>query len=75
MIKFIEENDFKSRNVALFGTSGGGEGKELKEMEEQLKIKIKGKFFFKGKFGFINRKKPSDKDLESAKIFAKDMIK
>lgn len=25
MIKFIEENDFKSRNVALFGTSGGGE--------------------------------------------------
>ena len=44
-------------------------------MEEQLKIKIKGKFFCKGKFGFINRKKPSDKDLEAAKIFAKDMIK
>ena len=45
MTKFIEDNNFKSRNVALFGTSGSGQGFEVNEMENQLKAKdacIKG---------------------------------
>ena len=59
--KFIEDNDFKTNKVALFGTSGGGHGSEVMFMEEMLnskKIKCKGKFFCRGKFFFfINRKK------------------
>jgi len=58
MTKFIEKNDFKSRNVALFGTSGSGEGKEVDFMEGLLDVKdasVKGKFFCKGKF-WLQRK-------------------
>jgi len=76
MIQFIEENNFK--NVALFGTSGGGEGNEVEEMQKLIyekNGKVTGTFFCKGKFGFINRKKPSDKDIEEAKKFASDMKK
>ena len=78
MTKFIENNDFKSRNVALFGTSGGGEGKETESMETMLKDKdaiIKGKYFCQGRAWFVNKDKPSDKDLDDAKKFAKNMIK
>lgn len=77
MVKFIEDNDFENKNVALFGTSGGGEGKEVEEMERQLKSKnanVKGKFFCKGKFLLFSRGKPSDGDLDEAKKFAKRMI-
>jgi flavodoxin I len=78
MTKFIEDNNFSSRNVALFGTSGGGEGLEVKEMENILnnkKANIKGKFFCKGKFLLVNRGRPNDEDLYEAKKFAKNMIK
>ena len=78
MIKFIEDNNFKSNNVALFGTSGGGEVAEVNEMENLLKTKqtkINGKFFCKGKFFIMNRGKPSNKDLEEAKKFANKMMK
>jgi len=77
MTKFIEKNDFKSRNVALFGTSGGGKGKEVDFMEGLLDAKdasVKGKFFCKGKFWFGNSDRPSDDDLDNAKKFAKEMI-
>ena len=76
MTKFIEDNNFKSRNVALFGTSASGEGMEVKEMENILNTKeacIKGKFFCKGKFLFTNRGRPSDEDLDEAKKFAELM--
>jgi flavodoxin I len=76
--KFIENNDFKSRNVALFGTSGGGEGKETEAMETMLKDKnanIKGRYFCKGKAWFTNKDKPSNEDLDDARKFAKKMIK
>ena len=78
MTKFIEDNDFNSRNVALFGTSGGGEGVEVKEMENILiakKVCIKGKFFCKGKFFMFSRGRPNDDDLDDAKKFAKLMTK
>ena len=78
MTKFIENNDFESRNVALFGTSGGGEGKETEVMESKLKEKnanVKGKYFCKGKAWFINKDKPSNQDLDDARKFAKKMMK
>ncbi|MFO7755117.1 MAG: flavodoxin domain-containing protein [Bacteroidales bacterium] len=46
MKKFIEKNDFKNKDVALFGTSGGGTGEEVKAMEDMLNKKganVKGK--------------------------------
>lgn len=75
---FIEKNDFKDKNVALFGTSGGGGGQETVVMEIQLKNKgaiVKGNFFCKGKFWFGNKDKPSEEDLENAKKFANKIIK
>lgn len=74
MIKFIKDNNFKSRNVALFGTSGSGKGKEVKEMKNLLEKKganIIGKFFCKGKFLFTNLGKPDNNDLIEVKRFAK----
>lgn len=76
MIKFIENNDFSKRKIALFGTSGGGDGKEVEAMDEQLKIKgaiIKGKYFCKGKFFIMNKTKPDNKDVEDAKKFSKEI--
>ena len=76
--EFIKDNNFKSKNVALFGTSGGGKGLEVNDMEEKLIAKeacIKGKFFCKGSFLLINRGRPNDEDLNEAKTFGKLMIK
>ena len=78
MTKFIEKNDFTNRNVALCGTSGGGEGKETEVMEAMLKdrdVVVKGKYFCQGRFWFGNKDKPSKEDLDDAKKFAKNMIK
>jgi len=78
MTNFIENNVFTNRTVALFGTSGGGEGGETEGMESMLKDKdacVKGSFFCKGKFLFGNKDKPSNKDLDDAKKFAKNMTK
>lgn len=75
--KFIEENHFESRTVALFGTSAGGEGKEVSEMEKLLTEKkacIKGSFFCKGKFLFKNKDHPNEQDCSDAKKFAQEMI-
>lgn len=76
MTKFILDSDFKSRSVALFGTSGSGEGKEVNEMEKVLSSKealIKGKFFCKGQILLKNRGRPNEEDLEGAREFARRM--
>ena len=78
ILKFIEDNTFKSRTVCLFGTSGAGEGKEVGAMEKLLQSKgstIKGTFYCKGKFLFANRRRPNDDDLKKARFFAKKMMK
>lgn len=77
MTEFIKNNAFTSKNVALFGTSGGGVGKEVTVLENQLISKdacIKGKYFCKGKFLFANRGRPNDEDLDDARNFARSSI-
>ena len=76
--KFIARNDFKGREVALFGTSSGGRGDEVRVMEELLKSKgalIKGSFYCKGRFVLLNRGHPNGEELAGAREFAKEMKK
>jgi len=77
MIDFIKDNKFMSRNVALFGTSGGGVGKEVKMMEQLLAEQescVKGSFYCKGKFFIMNRGRPNKNDTNEARAFATRMI-
>jgi flavodoxin I len=77
IIKFIENNDFTSRTLALFGTSGGGEGKETEAMETLLIAReaiVKGRYFCQGRFWFGNKDRPNKDDIDDAKSFAKKMI-
>ena len=78
IIEFIKKNDFSNMQVALFGTSGGGKGNELKLMEEIIELNgatVKGKFYCKGKtFGLINRRNPTAEELNEAKSFAQKMV-
>jgi len=75
--KFIAENNFKGRQVALFGTSGSGEGAEVRVMEELLKPKgalIRGSFYCQGKSFFLfYRGHPSDEELTNAREFANEV--
>jgi flavodoxin len=79
---FIQNNDFRGRKVALFGTSTTGIGIETMGMERLLKRKgaiitgkyyCPGRFFLRiaGKFLFIRKERPADKDLEKAGEFAR----
>ena len=75
--QFIDRNDFAGRKVALFGTSGNGRGEEVGALEEAVTAKgadVVGQFFCKGEFMFlVNRKRPTSKDLEDARAFAREM--
>jgi len=77
--KFIARNDFKGRQVALFGTSGSGRGDEVRVMEELLKPKgalIRGSFYCQGRSFFLfYRGHPSNEELAKAKEFANEMKK
>jgi len=77
--KFIKGNDFKGRQVALFGTSGDGKGNEVKAMAEVLKPKgalIRGSFYCQGRaFFFLNWGHPSKEELANAREFANEMKK
>ena len=76
--EFIARNDFKGREVALFGTSAGGGGDEVRVMEELLKLEgalMKGSFYCKGRFVLVNRGHPCDEELAGAREFAKEMKK
>lgn len=77
--KLIASNDFAGRKVALFGTSGGGKGREVVALEKMVTAKgaeVIGKFYCKGKlFFFISRKHPDDNDLENARKFAGELKK
>ena len=75
--EFIARNDFKGRQVALFGTSAFGGGDEvMRVMEELLKWEgalIRGSFHCKGRLVLVNRGHPSDEELAKAREFAKEM--
>jgi len=77
MSKFVARNDLTGQKVALFGTSGRGEGKEVQGMEELLKRKgaiILGSYYSKGKaFVIINIGHPNRDELEGARNFAREM--
>jgi flavodoxin I len=78
MAKFIANNDFTGRKVALFSTSGGGAGKELGAMADALNPKgatVLGNYTCKGKFVLLNRGRPDRADLDAAKRFAREMVK
>lgn len=77
MTKFIESHDFTGRKVAVFGTSGGGAGKETQAMADALKQKgadVLGSYFTTGVFlVLLNSGHPDSKDLDGARAFAKEM--
>ena len=74
--RFIDENDFEGRKVALFGTSGNGTGEEVRVLEELVVAKgaeIAGSFFCRGEFLFlINRRRPASEDLANVRRFARE---
>jgi flavodoxin I len=79
MMDFIEANDFRDRMVALFGTSGGGTGKEVQCMEEALRqkgAKTLGRYISRGQFLFVfSHGHPNNEDIAGAKKFARDLAK
>ncbi|MBN1389519.1 MAG: flavodoxin [Candidatus Thermoplasmatota archaeon] len=79
LMEFIKKNEFRNRKVALFGTSGGGQGRELLKMEEALVgkgAKVLGKFFCRGQFiFFLNHGKPDEEYLDRARKFAREMVR
>ncbi|MBN2042637.1 MAG: flavodoxin, partial [Candidatus Aenigmarchaeota archaeon] len=69
MTDFIGKNNFRGREVALFGTSGAGDGKHLEEIERLLKekgAKIKGKYGCRGGFLIFGYGHPNDDELMEA---------
>ena len=79
---FIKNNDFRGKKITLFGTSTTGIGIEITGMERLLRRKgavitgkyyCPGRFFLRiaGKYLFIRKGRPSDKDLERARKFAR----
>lgn len=71
---FIQNNDFQGRKTAIFNTSTSGIG--IFGMERLLKRKgaiITGKYHCAGKFFFIRKGRPANKDLEKAKKFARSI--
>ncbi|CAJ36533.1 flavodoxin family protein [Methanocella arvoryzae] len=79
MMKFIENNTFTGRKIALFGTSGSGQGKEVQVMAEALKRKgaiIIGSYYCKGKaFVVVNIGRPCKDDITAVRLFAREMAK
>lgn len=79
MTKFVADNDFTGRRVALFGTSMKPEGAEkmIAVMEDAITKKgatVLGKYHCPGKFLFFNRDRPTTEDLDNAKKFAREML-
>lgn len=80
MMKFVTDNDFTGRKVALFGTSGGAGGAEkmIAALEDALLRKgaaISGTFSCRGQvFFLISRGHPDESDRENARRFAQKML-
>ncbi len=79
MARFIASNDFKGRKVALFGTSGSGNGNEVRAMADALKQKgaaVLGSYHSKGRaFVVVNIGHPNKGETAAARKFAAEMAK
>lgn len=80
MSKFIADNDFTGRRVALFGTSlsQAGTVKMIAVMNDALTGKgarVLGNYQCRGKFLLFNRDRPNTDDLADAKKFAQEMLR
>lgn len=77
IMNLVETHDLRGRRVALFGTSGGGLGNEVKAMAEALKGRgatVVGEYFCGGQFLlFVSRGHPNAADLDAARKFAREM--
>ena len=77
IIRFIENNNFNERKVAVFGTSGKGAGQEtkiLKDLLEKRGANVIAEFHCKGKTMYIfNRGHPSKEELARAREFARKL--
>jgi flavodoxin I len=80
MMKFVTDNVFTGRKVALFGTSLAPEGAEkmIAKIGDAVTGKgatVIGSYHCKGKFLLFNRGRPNTEDLDNAKKFAREMIR
>lgn len=76
LLEYINANDFNGREVALFGTSGGGKGDEVRVIEEALQpagVLVVGRFYCRGHASMLLRQHPNKKELASAREFAAKM--
>lgn len=77
MAKLIADGDLNGRRVAVFGTSGGGDGKETADMADALRKKgalVLGSYHARGKaFVLFSLGHPSAGELEGARAFAREM--
>ena len=75
--EFIARNDFKDRQVALFGTSLIGKSNKLKRVEELLEpagALIRGSFYCERKaLPFLHRGHTSNEELAGVKEFTNEM--
>jgi flavodoxin len=75
---FIRNNDLEGRKIALFGCSTTGIGIEVMGMERLLRRRgavVTGKFHCPGKFSFLRKGRPSEKDIAAARTFARTILK
>jgi flavodoxin len=73
---FIRNNDFQGRRIALFGTSTTGIGIEIMGMKRLLKRKgaiIVGAYYCPGKFSFVRKGQPANRDLVKAREFVRSV--
>lgn len=78
MMKFVTDNTFTGRKVALFGTSGSVRAAEkmIAAMEDAMTRKgamVLGIYHCRGQLFLFNRGHPNQEDLDNAKKFAGEM--
>jgi flavodoxin len=73
---FIERNQLKGRNIALFTTSAFGLGKEVSVIEKHIMdkgVNIVSRFSCFGQFLAVKKGHPTADELEAARQFARSM--
>ena len=74
IVEFVAKNKLKLNKISLFGTSASGTGGEVVKLERLLAqsgLGVLTRFHCTGKFLFFRRHSPTDKELTSARDFAR----